>query len=170
MRLLARLGSLRTVVAVLTAITGVQMALIVFGNITDFDTNLAFVQHVLAMDTTFKSPNTMWRAITGATVATAVYLLIIGWESLTAVTLIAATVAWVRSFAGRPAEVAQRLSTLGWLLTLVLFVGGFITIGGEWFEMWQSSKWNGLQAALQNVIIAVSGLVLAHLPVRDPQR
>ncbi|HEY2699664.1 MAG TPA: DUF2165 family protein, partial [Pseudonocardiaceae bacterium] len=58
MRFLARLGTIRTVVALLALSTGLQMAFIAFGNITDFGTNQAFVVHVLAMDTTFESPHT----------------------------------------------------------------------------------------------------------------
>ncbi len=158
MRLLNRLGGLQVVVGVLTAISALQLALITIGNITDYDTNYAFVQHVFAMDTTFKSPNLMWRAITSPGLVTAAYVLIIIWEGLAALALIAAVVAWLRG-----SELARRLSSLGWLMEAMLFGGGFIAIGGEYFQMWQSSKWNGLTAALQNVIIASVGLILTHL-------
>lgn len=158
MRLLSRLGGLRVVVGVLTAISALQLALITIGNITDYDTNYAFVQHVFAMDTTFKSPHLMWRAITSPGLVTTAYVLIIAWEGLAAIALIAAVVAWIRG-----SEAAKRLSSLGWLMEATLFGGGFIAIGGEYFQMWQSSKWNGLSAALQNVIIASVGLILANL-------
>jgi predicted small integral membrane protein len=52
-------------------------------------------------------------------------------------------------------------------LALLLFAGGFIVIGGEWFQMWQSEEWNGLDPALQNVTVAGLALILAHLPSRD---
>jgi predicted small integral membrane protein len=156
------MGSLNTVVAALTAVTAVYMLLVVLGNTTDYGTNEAFVQHVLAMDTTFKSPEVMWRAVTSPTLATVAYLLIIVWEAATAVVLVAAFVAWVRG-----AAVARELSSLGWLMQVLLFAGGFITIGGEWFQMWQSDTWNGNSAALQNVLIASVGLILVHLPARS---
>jgi len=159
--MLARLGGLRMVLAVLTAITGIYMALVAFNNITDFDTNRAFVVHVLAMDTTFKSPNTMWRAITSPGWALAAYIAIIGWEAISAVALLAGFVAWLR---GGP---ARQLSSVGYLMTILLFGGGFIVIGGEWFQMWQSHDWNGLQPALQNFLIASVGLVLTHMPDRQ---
>ena len=162
MRFLARLGTIRAVVALLALSTGVQMAFIAFGNITDFGTNQAFVVHVLAMDTTFQSPNTMWRAITSTGVADAAYVAIIAWEAISAIVLIVAFVAWLR---GRTA-VAQQLSITGWLMWVLLFGLGFIAIGGEWFEMWQSSKWNGLQPALQNLIIAAVALILTALTNR----
>ncbi|MBB5956442.1 putative small integral membrane protein [Saccharothrix tamanrassetensis] len=157
MRLLGRAGIPQVAVAVLTAITGVYMGLVVFGNITDYETNRAFVQHVFAMDTTFQSPNTMYRAITDQTVVTVAYVLIIAWEAVTALVLLAALVAWVR---GR--VVARRLSALGWIMQVLLFGGGFIAIGGEWFLMWQSKDWNGLTAAFQNFVIAAAGLILVH--------
>ncbi|HEY4459081.1 MAG TPA: DUF2165 domain-containing protein [Pseudonocardiaceae bacterium] len=159
MRFLARLGTIRTVVALLALSTGLQMAFIAFGNITDFGTNQAFVVHVLAMDTTFESPHTMWRAITSTGVADAAYIAIIVWEVISAVVLIAAFVAWVR---GRTTA-ARHLWITGWLMWVLLFGLGFIAIGGEWFEMWESSKWNGLQPALQNLIIASVGLILTAL-------
>jgi predicted small integral membrane protein len=97
MRVFHTFGSLRVVVAALAAITAVQMALIAFGNITDYETNHQFVVHVLAMDTTFQSPNMMWRAITSPALVTVVYVAIIVWETVAALVLIAATVAWVRA-------------------------------------------------------------------------
>lgn len=168
MRVLQTFGSLRAVVAVLAAITAVQMALIAFGNMTDYETNHQFVVHVLAMDTTFQSPNMMWRAITSPTLVTIVYVAIIVWETVAALVLIAATVAWVRTLAGRaPVATARRLSSIGWLMWLVLFAGGFVAIGGEWFQMWQSQDWNGLDAAMRNVIIAGVALILNHLPALE---
>lgn len=160
-----RFGGLGAAVVLFTAITAVQMALIAFGNITDYETNHQFVEHVLAMDTTFRSPNVMWRAITDPALVTLAYLVIIAWEVVAASVLIAATVAWVRGLAtGRSTDSARRLSSIGWLMWIALFGGGFIAIGGEWFQMWQSSEWNGLDAALQNVIIASVPLILVHLP------
>lgn len=164
MRFLAKFGTIRAVVAALAGITGLQMVFIALGNITDFGTNQAFVIHVLAMDTTFKSPNTMWRAITSTGVADAAYIAIIAWEAIAAVVLLSAFVAWLR---GRTTG-ARQLSIIGWLMWLLLFGLGFIVIGGEWFEMWESSKWNGLQPALQNLIIASVALILAALAERKP--
>ena len=163
LRTLSRLGGLSVVLAVLTLISAVQMALVTIGNITDYGTNYAFVQHVLAMDTTFKSPNVMWRAITSGAVDTVAYDIIIAWEALTTVVLIGAFVAWAR----RRIALARRLSSLGWLMWLMLFGGGFLAIGGEYFEMWQSSHWNGIQSALEYFIIGSVGLILAQFRTAD---
>ena len=56
-------------------------------------------------------------------------------------------------------ERAKRASILGLLMSIVLWAVAFITIGGEWFAMWQSIKWNGTEAALRN--FTVSGIALA---------
>ncbi|MBV8932238.1 MAG: DUF2165 domain-containing protein, partial [Kutzneria sp.] len=121
MRVLAWLGSLRLVVAVLTAVSALQIGLVTLGNITDYGTNYAFVQHVFAMDTTFRSPNVMWRAVTDPTLVTIGYVLIIGWEALTTLVLSAGLVAWLRG-----SRLGRSLSSLGWLMQAMLFGGGFI--------------------------------------------
>jgi predicted small integral membrane protein len=109
-----------------------------------------------------------WRAITSSAIQNVAYVLIIVWEVLTALVLIWAFVAWVGALRRRGGyDRPRRLCTLGWTMVLLLFAGGFIAIGGEWFVMWQSSDWNGLDPALQNVIIAGVALILAHLPTRE---
>ncbi|MEU5694868.1 DUF2165 domain-containing protein [Actinosynnema sp. NPDC020468] len=164
MRFLGRAGSPQVATAVLTAVSAAYMTLVAFGNITDYGTNRAFVEHVFAMDTTFRSPDLMWRAITSQSLVTAAYVLIIAWESLTAVILLAAVVSWLR---GHPT--ARPLSSTGWVLQAVLFGLGFLAIGGEWFAMWQSKTWNGLTPAFQNTTLATLGLILLHASKPSPQ-
>jgi predicted small integral membrane protein len=138
----------------LTATVALYIALVAFGNITDFGTNQQFVQHVLAMDTTFKDDDLMWRAVTSKGLQDAVYVVIIVWETLAALVLVYGTWLWVR----RDDEQARRFSTYGLLMLMVLFGAGFIAIGGEWFSMWQSKDWNGLEAATR--VFLLSGVVL----------
>ncbi|MEV4925147.1 DUF2165 domain-containing protein [Streptomyces roseoverticillatus] len=162
----ARLGGLPFAAAALTGTVALYIALVAFGNITDFGTNREFVRHVLAMDTTFRDDDLMWRAVTDRTLQDIAYLAIIVWETLAAVVLVAATVLWGRGLTSRGAGFrrARRLSTLGLVMVLLLFGAGFIAIGGEWFAMWQSQKWNGLQAAGRNFLLAGFVLVLIQLP------
>ncbi|MEV5510026.1 DUF2165 domain-containing protein [Streptomyces orinoci] len=155
-------GSLTTAATALTAIVALYTVLVAFGNITDFDTNRQFVRHVLAMDTTFRSDHLMWRAITSHALQDLAYLAIIAWEVLTAAVLVTGTVYWLRGPALR--QRACRVSTLGLVLFLLLFGMGFIAIGGEWFAMWQSAKWNGLQAAERNFLVAGLALIVVNLP------
>ncbi|MER6207584.1 DUF2165 domain-containing protein [Streptomyces sp. NPDC001073] len=138
----------------LTATVALYIALVAFGNITDFGTNQQFVRHVLAMDTTFKDDDLMWRAVTGKGLQDAAYVVIIVWETVAALVLVHGTWLWVRRDDGR----ARRVSTYGLLMLMVLFGAGFIAVGGEWFAMWQSKDWNGLDAATR--VFLLSGVVL----------
>jgi predicted small integral membrane protein len=167
---LARLGTLQLATTIVVGINALYIALVAFGNITDFDSNQPFVQHVLAMDTTNfggkpgegLDPDTIWRAIDEPPLQNAAYVGLIAWETLTAIVLLWATGALFRARNGSPAQLARArgLATLGLLALVVLFFGGFIVIGGEWFQMWKSTAWNGLDPAFRNSSLALFGLVL----------
>ncbi|MEU3488912.1 DUF2165 domain-containing protein [Streptomyces massasporeus] len=147
-------GTLSLAATLLTATIALYMALVAFGNITDFGTNQQFVRHVLAMDTTFKDEDLMWRAVTSQGLQDAAYVGIIVWETIAALVLIYGSWLWAR----RDDLRARRMSTYGLLMVMLLFGAGFIAIGGEWFSMWQSKSWNGLDAATR--IFVFSGVVL----------
>lgn len=165
------LGSLPFAAAALVALNGLYMALVAFGNITDFDTNRAFVQHVLAMDTTNfgaepgtnLDPDVMWRAVENGTLQDIGYVAIIAWEILTALVLLGSLVLWARGRATGYKQ-ARSMSTIGLLMLIVLFFGGFISIGGEWFQMWKSQAWNGIDAAFRNSVLAMFSLIIVQIP------
>ncbi|WP_336317971.1 DUF2165 domain-containing protein [Streptomyces lavendofoliae] len=159
-----RLGTSPVAAAVLTGTVALSMVLVAFGNITDFGTNEQFVQHVLAMDTTFKDPQLMWRAITSPALQNAAYFAIIVWEVLSAAVLVLATWLWAVGLRRNTLDRARRASSAGLVMVLLLFGAGFFGIGGEWFAMWQSSDWNGLDSALRYVVLAGFALVVVHLP------
>ncbi len=148
---------------VLTGTIALYITLVAFGNITDFDTNQQFVRHVLAMDTTFKDNDLMWRAIESTTLQDTAYIAIIVWESVAALVLLAATAMWCAGLRGGRVRRARQASTLGLVMLMVLFGAGFIAIGGEWFAMWQSKAWNGLEAATRVFMISGVVLLLIHL-------
>jgi predicted small integral membrane protein len=128
------------------------------------------VHHVLATDTTNLGapagtgldPDVMWRAITDPALQNAAYVGVIVWEALTALVLGTAVVRSVRE-RGTSYRSARALSTVGLLMIVALFLGGFIVICGEWFQMWRSTTWNGLDPAFRNTVIALVTL-LVHLP------
>jgi predicted small integral membrane protein len=153
------LGSLPVVIAVLVVPNAGYLVLVAFGNLTDFATNQAFVHHVFAMDT----PNVMWRAVTALPLQNAGYVCIIVWELFAGLVLMAASAAWIVERATCYAR-ARALSTIGLLMMVLLFVGGFIDIG-EWFQMWRSTSWNGLDTAFRNIVLASLPLILIHLPI-----
>jgi predicted small integral membrane protein len=151
----------------LVGTVALYMALVAFSNITDFGTNQQFVRHVFAMDTTFKDEDLMWRAIESKGVQDAAYVLIIIWETVSALVLLTATYFWARALGHRSFHTARRYSTLGLLMVLLLFGAGFIAIGGEWFVMWQSGDWNGLDAALRVFLLSGVVLLVTYLPTND---
>lgn len=156
-------GALPLTATLLTASVALYMALVAFGNITDFGTNQDFVRHVLAMDTTFKDDDLMWRAITSEGLQDAAYVAIIVWETVAALVLIYGTWLWARHDHAR----ARRVSTYGLLMVMLLFGAGFMAIGGEWFAMWQSEDWNGLDAALRVFVFSGVVLLVDQLPDRQ---
>ena len=147
----------------LTASVALFFTLVAFGNVTDFDSNWQFVRHVMAMDTTFQSPNLMWRAVTSETAQKAAYLAIIGWQIVTAVLL------WwgvARLVDARRADRiafanAKGIAILGLTAGFMLYAVGFLTIAGEWFSMWQSPQWNGQATA--GIFLTFIGIALLHL-------
>ncbi|MFI5776385.1 DUF2165 domain-containing protein [Nocardia sp. NPDC051570] len=160
-------GSRRMAVTVLATITGLYYLIVGITNCTDTDTNRRGVTAVLSMRQTIHHPSIDWHAITNGTVVWIAYIIVVIWELLTALVLLSAAVAWIRTLFGRPAEaLATRLATLGWIMAILLFLGGFLTIGGEWFRMWANKEVNASSAALQNFLIASVGLILMYLPDR----
>ncbi|MEU9401481.1 DUF2165 domain-containing protein [Streptomyces sp. SID4985] len=147
---------------VFTGVLALYIALVALGNITDFGSNQQYVRHVLAMDTTFKDDALMWRAITNTALQDAAYVAIIVWETVSAAVLLWGTWLWAR----RDHDLARRISTYGLLMLILLFGAGFIAIGGEWFAMWQSKAWNGLDAATRIVLVSGVALVVNQLPER----
>ncbi|MFG2354426.1 DUF2165 domain-containing protein [Streptomyces sp. NPDC048521] len=153
---------LRLAAGVLTGILALYIALVALGNITDFGTNQQFVRHVLAMDTTFEDDDLMWRAVTSTGLQDTAYVLIIVWETVAALVLIWGTWLWARR--DHDHDRARRWSTYGLLMLLLLFGAGFIAIGGEWFAMWQSKTWNGLDAATRVFLLSGVALIVNQLP------
>ena len=76
-----------TRIAKLLLLCGIALfyTLVVFNNLTDFDSNYQFVHHVLSMDTTFPGNHGMWRALPLPTEHLVFYWSIIVWEMITMV-------------------------------------------------------------------------------------
>ncbi|MEE4661329.1 MAG: DUF2165 domain-containing protein [Halieaceae bacterium] len=152
--------------ALLVALVALFALLVGLNNITDYDSNFAFVQHVLEMDTTFEGNRLMWRRIEAPWVHHLGYVGIIALEVLTGV--LCAAGAW-QMFTARSAAQGQfnravLLASWGLATGVLLWFGGFITVGAEWFLMWQSPSWNGQQAAFRFVVCLLACLIFINLP------
>lgn len=146
-------------------------SLVVFNNLTDFDSNYQFVRHVLAMDTTFRHNSVMWRAMPAPIAHLIFYILIIGWEIATMLILWAGSYQLARQLHGSPEQfdTAKRVPLIGLTLSLLMWLVAFLTVGGEWFLMWQSQVWNGQETAFRT--FTVVGIILLFLtqPERSTQ-
>ena len=150
----------------LVLIMAIFFTLVVFNNTFDYHTNYVFVQHVVTMDTIFPDSNTKWRALTNESLATLFYWGIISWEALSG---IVCWLAAIKLFQYRNDAIQfaknKSIAVLGLTLGLALYAFGFIVVGAEWFQMWQSAQWNGQVGA--SVFINMIGLILLVILAKD---
>jgi predicted small integral membrane protein len=143
--------------------------MVTFGNITDYGSNLTFVQHVLSMDTTFPGNRLMYRAITNETLWNAAYWLIILGEGLTSLLfLIGVFHLWQARHATAMAfNKAKRFALIGATMGFLVWFFGFMVVGGEWFAMWQSPTWNGQETAFRFYVAIIGVLIYLNQPDAD---
>jgi len=146
---------------ILLASIALFATLVVFGNITDYRTNFAFVEHVLRMDTVFPDTSIGWRAIHSPALHHVAYVLIIAVEAATAVLCwIGAAAMWrARNAPAAAFNQSKKWGIVGLTLGFVLWQVGFMSIGGEWFGMWMSPTWNGVASAFRFFITIAVVLV-----------
>lgn len=152
---------------IITALSSVFLLVVVFNNATDPNSNYQFVRHVLSMDTTFPGNAAMYRAITTPILHKAFYASIIAWEALCCVLIGAGALRlWkARALSTIEWKRAKGLASLGLTASLVQWYFMFVTVGGEWFLMWQSKNWNGQDAAVR--MFMFMGLTLLFLNQAD---
>lgn len=143
--------------------------LVVLNNLTDFHSNYLFVENVLGMTTVFEGNKLQWRAMESPMMHLIFYICIIIWE----------TVACVLCFLGgwkmckaisAPRYLFERSKSIalaGLTLNLLLWFLAFITVGGEWFTMWQSEIWNGQDAAFR--MFGCTGIILLFVYLAEPK-
>ena len=143
-------------------------SLVVFNNLTDYNSNLQFVRHVLMMDSTFPGNHGMWRAVNSPLVHTVFYIGIIAWESVTMLLCWWAGVRLLKSYRADSAQFAAALNVAVIALTtsLLMWLVAFLDVGGEWFLMWQSQIWNGQEEAFR--MFTIVGVVFLVVVQREP--
>ena len=141
--------------------------ILVFNNLTDYNSNYQFVRHVLMMDSTFPGNHGMWRALNSPAWHTVFYLAIIAWEFLTAVLCWWGTAQLAKALRGTTVEFREAATVAIAALTssLLMWLIAFLSVGGEWFLMWQSKAWNGQEAAFR--MFTVVGIILLLVAQRE---
>jgi predicted small integral membrane protein len=134
--------------------------LVVFNNTTDFNSNYQFVRHVLMMDSTFPGNRGMWRALDAPFWHLSFYFSVIAWEMVTTILCWWGAVALLKALCKPVAEynAAKRIPVLALTLSMMMWLVAFLSVGAEWFLMWQSHTWNGQEAAFR--MFMVVGVVL----------
>lgn len=140
-------------------------SLVAFGNITDYGTNYVFVEHVLKMDTIFPGASISYRAIDNPLLWQVFYLLIIAAETLTAV------LCWIGAICmlSRLRNIARDFNrSKAWAIGglgcgFLVWQVAFMSVGGEWFGMWQSTTWNGEDSAFRIFITMLTVLIFVVL-------
>jgi predicted small integral membrane protein len=143
---------------------GLYMLLVCINNLTDYDTNFQFVSKVSGMEDVFSREKNGWRAINFPALQHIFYLFIIGWEILITVLIALGVVRMLRAYRGEANTFKNsgKMLRTGLFLGIVLWFTIFVTIGGEWFLMWQSKSWNGQNTAFMLTICFLLFLTYQH--------
>jgi predicted small integral membrane protein len=162
--------TLRVVKMLLVFGVAIFYTLVVLNNTTDYDSNYQFVRHVLMMDSTFPGNYGMWRAINTPWMHTTFYVGIIAWEFLTMALCWWGGARMAKALRATGAEFGRTkgVAIAGLALGLVMWLVAFLAIGGEWYLMWQSQKWNGQEAASRMFVVMGIVLLLVAQPEGDP--
>lgn len=144
--------------AVLTGAVGFNLLIIGTNNILDYGSNREMIKHVMLMDTTFPDNKLMWRAVQSDFIQTIIYISIILTE-LTA-SILCLIGSW-KIFKHKDFNFAYYGLTIGMMIWFFVI----ITLGGEWFLMWQSETWNAMNAGLR--YFTISALVLIYITIVD---
>ena len=141
---------------------GVFACLVSLNNILDYQSNFDFVKHVLSMDTTFEGNKLMNRAIESSYLHHTAYAVIIFLEAAIGLINVVAAGRMIAAIYARDSvrfTRAKGVAIVGLTIGFILWFGGFMIIGAEWFLMWQSQSWNGQTAAFRFSSIILGSLI-----------
>ena len=160
---------LRTAKLSLVLAVALFYSFVVFDNTTDYNSNYQFIRHVLMMDSTFPDNRGMWRALNSPAWHTVFYLSIITWEATTMLLSWWGGIQLARTLRGPAAAFnhAKSIAIAALTLSLLMWLVAFLSVGGEWFLMWQSKMWNSQEAAFR--MFTVIGIVLLLVALRESE-
>lgn len=142
---------------------------VVLDNTTDYPSNYQFVRHVLTMDSTLPGSRAMWRALNSQAWHTLFYASIIAWEAVTMILCWWGGLRLMRALRGTAETFNQskRVAVAALTCALLMWLVAFLTVGGEWFLMWQSKTWNGQDTAFR--MFTVIGIILLLVAQPDTE-
>jgi predicted small integral membrane protein len=159
--------TIRASKALLLFALGFYYTLVVFNNTNDYNSNLNYVRHVLLMDTTYPGNHGMWRSIHSPAAPWLFFVSIVSWEIVTGLLLYVGGFLLLRNLRSNAAtfNAAKRLGVVALTLSLVMWLTAFLSVGNEFFLMWQSKDWSGEGAAGR--MFAIVGIILVYLVLPD---
>jgi len=121
------------------------------------------------MDTVFPGNTLLYRRRTSPALWSAAYALIILGEGMTSLAFGIAAVALLRGLQSGADRFnrSKRFVFIGATLGFLVWFFGFMVVGGEWFQMWQSPTWNGQQAAFRFYLTILAVLIFVSQPDGD---
>jgi predicted small integral membrane protein len=154
--------ALRLAPMVLVAGTTLMATIVVVGNVTDPKSNLQYVERILSMDTTYRSPRLMWRAIRSPLLQRLAFGVIIVLETLVAIAGWIGTVRLLTNLDATPEawHDAKYWAVIALVLALVVWHLAFEVGGNEWFASWQSETWRAKDQTPGINLITLSALIL----------
>jgi predicted small integral membrane protein len=156
-------NTLKALKTLLVAGVGLYFTFVVVDNIIYYECNFEAVQHVLSMDTVFKDNPLKWRAITNPLMQNLLYCVIISWELAAAILCWTGAAVLVKNFrkTNELFSEAKKWAILGIGTGMALWLFVFVTVGGEWFQMWQSQSYNG--QGIGSFLFCIDTLILLLL-------
>lgn len=146
----AEIRVIRNLKTLLVAGMALMLTLAAFGNVTMPNTGYEAVRIAMGMQTTYRNPHAMWRAVESPVLIWAAFGLIVLAETTSAaLTWIAATRLWRGRANKVQFDTAKSTAYLGLGVAACLYFIVFLVIAQEYFLMWQSTKLNVLQDAFR---------------------
>ena len=161
----------RTAKLLLVSAVALFYSLVVFNNLTDFDSNYQFVRHVLMMDSTFPGNKGMWRALNAPFWHLSFYFSVIAWEILTTILAWWGAIQMLQSLKMPTGifQAAKRIPIVALTLAMLMWLVAFLSVGAEWFLMWQSHSWNGQDAAFRMFVVVGMVFLIILQPEQENQ-
>lgn len=162
---------LRIIKIVLLLSYGVVIGLDGFNNLVQPGSGFLEVQHVMSMDTTGDDPAYMWRSVDNETLQAIGYGGMIALQLLCGLLIFWAAWRMARTIRCTAAsfERAKSMGYLGLGLSVALWLGGFLGLGGYWFMMWLSSSFNATDGSFQQAVSALLVLLVLMHRENDPE-
>ncbi|MDE0375421.1 MAG: DUF2165 domain-containing protein [bacterium] len=145
--------------------TGVMGGIVVLNNLTAPGANLAFVEHIMTMDTTNMDRGTQWREIRSPALHRIAFVTILLFEvAVTVLSLVGSY--FLATNLGAPADAWEAAKLFGYLAFMAALVVWFLVIqvvGAEWFVSWQSESWNAIRDSTRINLITLAGIIILRL-------